>query len=53
MLLDGAQVMAELGLPPGPLIGRILNAVREAQAAGDISTQAEALAIARTLADQN
>ncbi len=49
-LLDGHQLMAELGLPPGPLVGAILESVREAHAAGEVATPAEALALARRLA---
>jgi hypothetical protein len=41
----------ELGLPPGPEIGRILARIDEERAAGTISTRAEALALARELAD--
>ncbi len=41
----------ELGLPPGPEIGRILAAIDEERAAGTISTREEALALARTLAE--
>lgn len=40
----------ELGLPPGPVIGRILDAIDEERAAGTISTREEALALARDLA---
>jgi hypothetical protein len=40
----------ELGLPPGPEIGRILAAIDEERAAGTISTREEALALARELA---
>lgn len=40
----------ELGLPPGPAIGRILAAIAEERAAGTVSTRAEALAFARSLA---
>jgi poly(A) polymerase len=51
-LLDGNDLMAELNLSPGPLIGRLLETVREAQAAGEISTREEALELARAaLAD--
>lgn len=37
----------ELGLPPGPEIGRILAVIEEERAAGTISTREEALALAR------
>ncbi len=51
-LLGGDELMAELNLSPGPLIGRLLETVREAQAAGEISTREEALKLARAaLAD--
>lgn len=39
----------ELGLAPGPEIGRILALIDEERAAGTISTRDEALALARTL----
>jgi poly(A) polymerase-like protein len=41
----------ELGLPPGPEIGRILARIEEERAAGTISTREEALALARSLAE--
>jgi tRNA nucleotidyltransferase/poly(A) polymerase len=37
----------ELGLPPGPEIGRVLERVEEERAAGTISTREEALELAR------
>jgi hypothetical protein len=40
----------ELGVPPGPAIGRILAAIDEERAAGTISTRDDALALARRLA---
>ena len=40
----------ELGLDPGPVIGRILDVIDEERAAGTISTREEALALARELA---
>jgi hypothetical protein len=39
----------ELGLPPGPEIGRILAVIDEERAAGEITTREEALALARSL----
>jgi poly(A) polymerase len=47
-LLGGDELMAELKLPPGPAIGRLIETLREAQAAGEISTREEALALARS-----
>ena len=37
----------ELGLPPGPEIGRLLERVEEERAAGTISTREEALELVR------
>ena len=42
----------ELGLEPGPAIGRILAVIDEERAAGTITTRDEALALARTLSEQ-
>jgi tRNA nucleotidyltransferase/poly(A) polymerase len=47
MLLDGAQLMQELNLKPGKVIGETLTLIREAQVAGEITTAAEALQLAR------
>jgi putative nucleotidyltransferase with HDIG domain len=46
-LLDGDDIMRELGLEPGRTIGELLRVVREAHEEGDISTREEALALAR------
>jgi poly(A) polymerase len=51
-LLGGDELMAELNLSPGPLVGRLLETVREAQAAGEISTREEALTLARSHLEQ-
>jgi hypothetical protein len=40
----------ELGLPPGPRVGRLLDLVEEERAAGTISTREEALALVRRAA---
>jgi hypothetical protein len=45
---DGPLVRGdELGLPPGPEIGRLLALIEEERAAGTITTRDEALALAR------
>ncbi len=46
-LIDGHDLMNEFALKPGPKIGEVLEAVREAQGAGEISTREEALELAR------
>jgi tRNA nucleotidyltransferase/poly(A) polymerase len=46
-LLDGHDLMQELSLEPGPPVGELLEAIREAQATGQVATRAEALEFAR------
>jgi len=46
-LLDGNEIMTELNLKPGPRIGEILEAIREAQATGKVNTRDEALSFGR------
>ena len=46
-LINGSDLMESLDLQPGPLIGILLEEIREAQAAGQITTHAEALDFAR------
>lgn len=48
-LLTGDDLMNALELPPGPIIGQILEAVREAQAAGEVRSRSAALALARRI----
>ena len=42
-LIDGHDIISHLGLNPGPEIGQLLETVREAQAAGEVTTREEAL----------
>lgn len=46
-LIRGDVLAKELGEVPGPAIGRALEAIREAQAAGEIATVPEAIRLAR------
>lgn len=48
-LISGHDVMDALGVDPGPHVGEWLEAVREAQAAGEVTTRAEALELAARL----
>lgn len=43
-LVDGNEVIIEYDLKPGPRVGELLEAIREAQAIGEIKTRAEAIA---------
>ncbi len=45
-IVDGNAVMAATGLPPGPQLGEILDQIAEAAAAGNITNEDEALALA-------
>ncbi len=49
--LSGSEVMALLDIPGGPEVGRILAAVEEAQAAGEVTSREQAEALARQLHD--
>ena len=51
-LLDGNDLMKELNLESGRIIGQLLEAIREGQAVGEISTREEALTLARKLLEQ-
>ena len=42
-LLDGNDLMRELSLKPGPRVGDLLEAIREGQATGKVSTREDAL----------
>jgi poly(A) polymerase len=46
-LLDGNELMRELNLEPGRIVGQLLEAIREGQAMGKIETRDQALDFAR------
>ncbi len=52
-LLTGRDIMQRLGVPEGPEIGRLLEALEEAQAAGEVLDRDAALAYVRALAEQH
>jgi hypothetical protein len=47
--VTGNELAAELGVRPGPEMGRLLEVLRVAAYAGEISGRDEALALAREL----
>ncbi len=51
-LVNGNDLMTALQIEPGPLVGHLLREIHEAQAAGEISTPAEALELARRMIAQ-
>ena len=48
-LLDGNRLMHALDLAPGRMVGFLLESIAEAQAAGEVSSEGEALALAAQL----
>ena len=46
-LIDGHELIRSLGLRPGPAVGALLEAVREAQVAGLVCSKEEALQLAK------
>jgi poly(A) polymerase len=50
--IDGHAVMRATGLPPGPIVGQVLDALAEAAATGEVVDQRSALLLARKLADE-
>lgn len=50
-LINGRELMRNLRLQSGPEVGRLLEAIREAQAAGEVRSREEALELARRMLD--
>jgi putative nucleotidyltransferase with HDIG domain len=48
-LIDGRTLMHELDIEPGPRVGELLEAIREAQAEGEVKSREDALAWARKI----
>ena len=48
-LVSGKDLMEELGIPPGPLVGRLLSLIDEARVQGRVRSRAEALRLAASL----
>ena len=51
-LITGRDLIAELGLEPAPLLGRLLDEVRERQLAGELATREDALAHVRKVMER-
>ena len=47
VLVDGRGLMQELGLKPGPVVGELLEQIREAQVKGEVASAEDALRFAR------
>lgn len=50
-LVDGQTLCEALHIKPGPRIGQLLTAIREAQVVGDVQSVDDALTLARSLID--
>lgn len=50
-LIRGDELADELGIPTGPLVGRLMAEIAEARFAGEATTRAEAVAVARAALD--
>jgi hypothetical protein len=48
-IVTGQDVMAALGIAPGPEVGRLLAAIEEAQGAGEVASREAAIELARHL----
>lgn len=48
-LISGHDIIERFGLSPGPQVGQLLEAVREAWAAGEVSSREEALALVQSM----
>ncbi len=51
-LINGDDLIQHFQLHPGPLVGKILEAVREGQAAGEVKTISQALALAQLVIEE-
>ncbi|MEX2159020.1 MAG: HD domain-containing protein [Dehalococcoidia bacterium] len=48
-IVTGEDIMAALGVAPGPEVGRLLAAIEEAQGAGEVTSREAAIELARRL----
>jgi poly(A) polymerase len=53
LFINGDELMNELELSPGPLIGYLLETIREAQVAGEIQNRDEAIRLAQRFLAEN
>ena len=51
-LINGNDLINELDLKPGPIIGKILRLIQEAQATGKVNNQRQALELATDLLEE-
>lgn len=51
VLVDGHDLIKDIGLSPGPEVGKLLELIREAQATGQVNNREQALALARRMVE--
>lgn len=51
-IVTGEQIIQKMGVDAGPIIGEVLDAINEAHALGQISTQEDAMILARKIIDK-
>jgi poly(A) polymerase len=51
-LVTGKDLIDTLGIPPGPMVGRLLRLLEEARVEGKITNRSEALRLARSLLEE-
>ncbi len=49
MVINGDELMEALALPPGPTVGYLLEAIREAQISHEVTNRQEAISLAKSL----
>jgi poly(A) polymerase len=52
-LINGDDLQEELAVPPGPIIGYLLESIREAQVGGEVSSREQAVQLARGILQAN
>ena len=50
-LLDGRTLMKNLDMQPGIMVGRLLRAIDEAHALGEVSSEGDAIIMAKEILD--
>ncbi len=53
LFVNGDDLMQTLNLAPGPLLGKILSEIKEAQAAGEVNSKEDSFTLAEMLIKQN
>jgi poly(A) polymerase len=52
-LIDGNDLIGELGLKPGPIIGQVLRTIQEAQATGNVVNRRQAFELASKILENS